>query len=78
MVRVNNLKRLRKEQGFSMLGLEAVTGVSTARIVGIERYNLYPGLSVRKRLSEALGVNEETIWPDLKENKDGEANINNQ
>ncbi len=75
MVRANNLKKFRKQQGFPMLELEALTGISTARIVAIERYNLYPGESVRQRLSKALGVSESIIWPQTEEN-DGEVNTN--
>jgi len=43
--------------------LAARTGVSTATIVGVERYNLYPSPSVRERLSRALLISEAAIWP---------------
>lgn len=70
----NNLKRLRKAQGFSIMELATITGVSTARIVGVERYNLYPGPSVRARLSKALRISESVIWHDLEnEGSDGKS-----
>ncbi len=61
---MNRLKEIRKTQGWSILELSATTGVSTARIVQIERYNAYPGPSVRGRLAAALGVAERQLWPE--------------
>jgi len=49
------------------MGLAVISGVSTATIVGIERYNHYPGPSVRERLSKAMGVSEGEIWPKIME-----------
>lgn len=63
MAKQNNLKRLRKQQGFSIMELAAMTGVSTSTIVGVERYNLYPGPSVRERLAKAFGVSEIDLFP---------------
>jgi transcriptional regulator with XRE-family HTH domain len=71
MARKNNFKQLRKQKSFSILELAAVTGVSTATIVGIERYNLYPGPSVRVRLAKALKISEAAIWPETAEVNDG-------
>jgi len=71
MQKKNSLRRLRKAQNLSIMELAAITGVSTARIVGVERYGLYPGPSVRERLSRALRVCEVAIWPDI-EVSDGE------
>ena len=69
MVGKNNFKQLRKQQGFSIIELAARTGVSTAIIVGIERYNLYPGPSVRERLAKVLGVRHHVvIWPSVEAN----------
>ena len=65
MVEQNNFKRLRKKQGFSIMELAASTGVSTATLVGVERYGLYPGPSVRERLAKKLGVPEASIWPSI-------------
>ena len=67
----NGFRRLRKQQGFSIMELSSSTGVSTATIVGIERYNRYPGPSVRQRLSKALGISEAAIWPDVVGVSDG-------
>ena len=71
MLGQNHFKQLRKQQGFSIMELAASTGVSTSIIVGVERYNLYPGHSVRARLSKALGLSESVIWPTLKVVNDG-------
>ena len=71
MVKQNKFRQLRKQQGLSMMELSASTGVSTATIVGVERYNLYPGPSVRGRLSKALGRSESVIWPNLEVVNDG-------
>lgn len=65
MVRQNNFRELRKQQGFPIMELAARTGVSTAVMVAVERYNLYPGPSVRERLAAALGVSEAAIWPEV-------------
>ena len=51
--------------------LAAITGVSTATIVGVERYDLYPGPSVRLRLSKALGISETAIWTSIEVVSDG-------
>lgn len=51
--------------------LAARTGVSTAIIVAVERYNLYPGPSVRERLAVALRVSEAAIWPEVDVTSDG-------
>jgi len=71
MVGQNNFRQLRKQQGLSIMELAAITGVSTATIVGVERYNLYPGSSVRARLSKALGISESVIWPSIEVVSDG-------
>lgn len=71
MVRQNNLRQLRKQQNLPIMELAAKTGVSTAVIVAVERYNLYPGPSVRERLAAALGVSEALIWPEVDVTSDG-------
>ena len=65
MIWQNNFRQLRKQQHLTIMELAAITGVSTATIVGVERYNLYPGPSVRVRLSKALGISESALWPSL-------------
>ena len=74
MAEQNNFRRLRKQIGFSIMELSAKTGVSTATIVGIERYNLYPGISVRERLSRALKISESAIWPDVEDTETEDGN----
>lgn len=71
MIGQNNFRQLRKQQGLTIMELAAITGVSTATIVGVERYNLYPGPSVRVRLSKALGISEAALWPTLEAVSDG-------
>lgn len=67
MVRQNSLRRIRYSLESSLMGLAVISGVSTATLVAIERYNHYPGPSVRERLSKAMGVSEEAIWPNIME-----------
>jgi transcriptional regulator with XRE-family HTH domain len=64
---VNNLRFFRKDQEMSVRELSVIADVSTATIVGIERYGLYPQAPLRGRLSKALGVSEGVIWPDAVE-----------
>ena len=65
MLRNNLLRHFRKQQNFSIVEMSACTGISTSIIVGVERYNLYPGPSVRERLSKVLKISESVIWPTL-------------
>jgi len=65
MVEQNNFKRFRTRAGFSIMELAAKTGVSTATIVGVEKYNLYPGVSVRQRLANVLQIAEKEVWPGI-------------
>ena len=62
MTRNNSLRRIRCSHGMSMMELAVVSGVSTATIVGIEKYNYFPETSTRERLSRSLGVSESKIW----------------
>lgn len=65
--RANNLRRIRKESQLPMLGLSVKSGVSTTIISGIERFGYFPGLDIRQRLTEALGVSIGSVWPELDE-----------
>ena len=59
----NNLKRVRRKKGISQLRLSFLTGIGPSEISRIEnnRQICYPGW--RKRLSEALGEPESTVFP---------------
>jgi len=61
----NSFKKVRSSLGFPMIELAIKSGVSTATLVGIEKYEYIPGPVVRAKLAKALGVSEATLWPDL-------------
>jgi transcriptional regulator with XRE-family HTH domain len=61
----NSLKRLRKQQGFSVWGLSVAARVSAATITIIERYSACPSAKTRAKLARALNVSESIIWPHL-------------
>ena len=67
MIKQNNLTQIRQSLKNSLLALSVNSSVSTATIVGIEKYRYYPGAGVRERLSKALGVSETEIWPNKEE-----------
>jgi DNA-binding XRE family transcriptional regulator len=55
----------RKRLGFTQQELVRAARVSIATIVLIERYGYLPRKSCRVRISAALGVKEDRIFPDL-------------
>lgn len=63
MLNKNNLSRIRRSLNVSQMQVAVNSGVSSATIIGIEKYGYYPGPGVRERLSKALGVTENEIWP---------------
>jgi DNA-binding XRE family transcriptional regulator len=70
MEKQNNLLDIRRAHQWSSMKLAVISGVSTATIVGIEKYGYYPGPEVRKRISQSLCVSEDEIWPSAVEVKD--------
>lgn len=66
-MRVNNVKFYRARLGMSLRELSVRADVSTATLVSIEKYMDYPGDTVRQRISHALGVAEEAVWPAMAE-----------
>jgi transcriptional regulator with XRE-family HTH domain len=61
----NRLRQLRRERGMPLLELAAKAQASTATISMIERFAHLPGIELRERLAQALGVPTTLIWPDL-------------
>ena len=61
----NTVRYWRQKLGLRQLELSSKTGVSTSIIVATERYSYIPSKNVRHRLSEGMGVPEETLWPSL-------------
>jgi mannose-6-phosphate isomerase-like protein (cupin superfamily)/DNA-binding XRE family transcriptional regulator len=55
-VLAEELKRHRRQRGFSLEGLAAVSGVSRSMISKIERCEAVPSTTILSRLAEALGV----------------------
>lgn len=62
---INNLRRFRKLQGFTVRGLSVAAHVSTATIVAIELYGDIPAAKTREKIARALNVSSTTLWPTL-------------
>jgi len=78
MLRKNSLRIIRRSLEASLMGLAANSGVSTATIVSIEKYDVYPSKTVRERLAKGLGTTEGAIWPDTIETVKIEGNLVNK
>jgi len=63
----NNLRKIRKEQGFSQLELSYDTRIASTDISDIELGKKYPYKGWREKLAEALEVEEEKIFPKIDE-----------
>lgn len=61
----NNLRRLRKDQGFTVRGLSVSAGISTATIVAIELYGNTPTPGTREKIARALNLRTQAIWPEV-------------
>ena len=64
MLPENKLKTVRLEKGFSQLDLSAKTRISPGTISNIESGKIYPYPGWRKRLSRALGLPENELFPE--------------
>lgn len=67
MVCKNNLRAVLERQGISQLDLYKLTGISPASLSNIVTGRLIPYDGWKKRISEALGVSEQEIFPESKE-----------
>jgi len=63
----NNLRDIRKKKGMSQLALSYDTRISPSDISNIERGKQYPYKGWRKKISSALEVDEEEIFPEINE-----------
>lgn len=61
----NNLKRLREEKGLSQLKLSILTEISQSDISQVENGKKYPFPNWRRKFSDALGVEENVIFPNM-------------
>jgi transcriptional regulator with XRE-family HTH domain len=61
----NKLRELRRKHGLPMLGVAALSKVSTSTLGAIERFDYLPSEDVRQRIAGAVGVSVEEIWPEL-------------
>lgn len=57
----NNIRYFRKKKGLTQKKLAELSGVSFCTITNLERSGAQPSERVREFLSEALGVDEETL-----------------
>jgi transcriptional regulator with XRE-family HTH domain len=60
------LKELRLKKGLSQSELAGLTRINTANLCKIERGFNNPSLTTAKKIADVLGVEVETIFPDLK------------
>jgi len=61
---VNKLKEVRKSRGLAQMGLAVKANISTTTVVAIERYDYTPSPNLRRRIAQALQVDETEIWPE--------------
>lgn len=68
MITKNNLKIIRTQKGISQLELAIMTRISPSNLSHIEngKQYCYPGW--RKRLAQALNVDEKTLFPEVNDN----------
>jgi len=62
---MNNLRRFRKHQEFTVRGLSVAAHVSTATIVAVELYGDIPAAKTREKIARALNMSAGTIWPSI-------------
>ena len=62
---MSNIRTLRKSQKKTLMALAHDTGSTPAWLTYIERYGHIPGSDLRQRIAEALGVEEDDLWPEL-------------
>lgn len=63
MVFENNVTEYRENRGLSKQKLSQLTGISPSNIYHIETAKTFPYPGWRKRLAEALNINEEKLFP---------------
>ena len=59
----NPLGEILEKQGLTREDLRFLARVSPSTIRAVERYGYMPGPEVRERITKALNVREEMIWP---------------
>jgi len=65
----NHLKRKRLEKGLSQTELTMLTGIASRIISDIENKKQYPYPAWKRSLSEALGCEEEELFPNKSKGK---------
>ncbi len=60
----NNLRIIREKKGLSQLALSRISGVPGNVISNLELGKVYPYPGWRKKLSQALELPEEEVFPD--------------
>ena len=60
----NPLGEILEERGLTREDLRFLARVSPSTIRLVERYGYRPGREVRERITKALSVGEEMIWPE--------------
>lgn len=60
---MHKLKELRQERGMAMRELAVLSQVGPSTLSSIERYGYVPGIGIRRRIAEAMGIPVEAIWP---------------
>jgi transcriptional regulator with XRE-family HTH domain len=63
----NKVKEFRKKKDLTQFELSKMANITQADISQIETEKIYPYKGWRKRISKALGVDEEYLFPEIKE-----------
>lgn len=74
----NNLRHLRRERGLAAWGVAVKSGVSTATLTAIEKWNYVPKRSTQERIANALQVQADEIWPPVDEENAGQATLSDR
>jgi len=65
MYQQNGVRIMRRALQLKQQELSVRAGISPAELVLIEKYHHLPGEEVRGKLSQAMGVSESMLWPEL-------------
>jgi transcriptional regulator with XRE-family HTH domain len=64
MKKISALERYRRERGMTQIELAAVCEITQGMVSEYEKGTKLPGVKIAYRISKALGVSIETLWPE--------------
>jgi len=65
------LQKAREVRGMTRAALAAAAGTTPWYITWIERHGHVPRADLRRRIAQALGVDESEIWPEIDKEERG-------